>query len=97
MSLRSVTNGRAHEPASGTTVAYRQSWNARSRVLGLRFESTAPGAGRAEILLPPGAAPLGLRVDGQPRPLPVVRVVGEDRYAVVETDWKKHSLELALR
>jgi hypothetical protein len=87
----------AHEPATGTTVAYRQTYDARARVLALSFESSAPGTGRLEILLPPGATPVSLRVDGRPRALPVVRTLGEDRYAVVKTDWKPHALELALR
>jgi hypothetical protein len=29
--------------------------------------------------------------------LPVVRAVGDDRYAVVETPWGKHTIELALK
>lgn len=88
---------RAQEPASGTTIAYRQAYDAAARRIQLSFESNAPGTGRLEILLPPGAAPVALRIDGQRRPLPVVRTVGEDRYAVVVTDWKPHALELALR
>jgi hypothetical protein len=88
---------RAHEPASGTTVAYRQDYDPRARSLALSFESSAPGIGRLEILLPPGTTPAALRIDARSRALPPVRVVGKDRYAVVETDWKKHALELALR
>ncbi len=87
----------AHEPATGTTVAYRQTYDATARVLALSFESSAPGTGRLEILLPPGATPAALRIDGRGRALPVLRTVGEDRYAVVRTDWKPHTLELALR
>jgi hypothetical protein len=88
---------RAHEPATGTTVAYRQAYDAKARLLHLAFESSAPGTGRVEVLLPPGATPVACRVDGRRRALPMVRAVGEDRYAVVRTDWKPHALELALR
>jgi hypothetical protein len=88
---------RAHEPATGTTVSYRQAYDAKARLLSLSFESTASGDGRVEILLPPGMTPIGLRMDGRGRALPAVRAVGEDRYAVVKTDWTRHTLELALR
>ena len=88
---------RAQEPATGTTVAYRQSYDAKARTLELSFDSSAPGTGRLEVLLPPGATPAAFRVDGRRRPLPLVRTVGEDRYAVVRTDWAPHALELALR
>ena len=88
---------RAHEPATGTTVAYRQAYDATARRIALSFESNAPGTGRLEILLPPGTTPGTFRLDGRTRPLPVVRTVGEDRYAVVTTDWKPHTLELLLR
>jgi hypothetical protein len=88
---------RAHEPATGTTVAYRQAYDARARLIELSFESNVPGTGRLEVLLPPGAAPAAFRMDGRRRPLPAVRAVGNDRYAVVTTDWKPHALALALR
>ena len=88
---------RAHEPATGTTVAYRQAYDAKARILRLWFDSSAPGTGRLEVLLPPGATPVALRMDGRPRALPVVRSVGEDRYAVVVTDWAPHALALAFR
>ena len=88
---------RAHEPATGTTIAYQQTYDVQARILALSFESTAPGIGRLEILLPPGMTPIGLRIDGRRRPLPLVRTVGEDRYAVLKTDWTRHALELALR
>jgi len=88
---------RAREPASGDTVAYQQTYDVTARTLALSFESSAPGLGRLEILLPPGTTPVALRIDGRPRRLPVVRVVGEDRYAVVKTDWTRHALELAVR
>jgi len=88
---------RAHEPASGTTIAYRQAFDAATGRLTLDFESNAPGTGRVEILLPPGMTPLSALMDGKTRTLPGVRTVGEDRYAVVETDWGKHTLALALR
>jgi hypothetical protein len=88
---------RAQEPATGTTIAYRQTYDAAARRLQLSFESSAPGAGRVEILLPAGATPVSLRIDGRRLALPAVRTVGEDRYVVVATDWKPHALELALR
>jgi hypothetical protein len=63
----------------------------------LDYESNAPGPGRVEILLPPGMTPSVALFDGKNRALPTVRTVGADRYAVIETGWGKHSLELALR
>jgi DUF1680 family protein len=77
-------------------VAYRQTYDARAGTLALTFESSAPGRGRIEILLPPGTTPVAIRLDGR-RVTPVVRTLGEDRYAVVKTDWAPHALELALR
>lgn len=88
---------RAQQPATGARVAYRQQYDTRARSLRLRFESTVGGTGTLAILLPPGTAPVRLRVDGRPRPLPEVRAVGDDRYAVVPTDWSPHELELRLR
>ena len=88
---------RAHEPATGTSVAYRQAYDAKARLLQLWFDSSAPGTGRLEVLLPPGATPVAFRIDGRRRSLPVVRTVGEDRYAVMGTDWAPHALELAFR
>ena len=88
---------RAQEPATGTTVTYRQTYDAAAHTLGLSFESSARGSGRVFVLLPPGAMPVRFRVDGRRRALPVVRTVGEDRYAVVGTDWAPHALELAFR
>ena len=87
----------AHEPASGTTVDYRQRYDAAARTLSLRFSSSAQGAGRLAVLLPPGRAASRILLDGRPRPLPPPRVVGRDRYLVLDTDWAPHELEIALR
>jgi hypothetical protein len=38
-----------------------------------------------------------MRIDGRPAPLPELRTVGEDRYAVVETTWMRHVVTLAFR
>jgi hypothetical protein len=88
---------RAREPATGTTVFYRQTYDAPARTLALSFESSARGIGRVEILLPPGARPVVFRLDGRRRSLPPVRTVGKDRYAVVRADWAPHVITLALR
>jgi hypothetical protein len=87
----------ARQPATGDTVSYRQRYDARARTLAIEVASSARGAGRLAILLPPGASPSRLRVDGRPRPRPAVRAVGGDRYVDVELDWSPHVVELALR
>ena len=87
----------ARQPATGATVAYRQDYDPRARTLRLHFASSAPGRGTLSVLLPPRSMPVRCALDGRRRALPMVRVVGEDRYAVLRTDWTAHDLELAFR
>ena len=87
----------AHQPANGATIAYRQDYDARARSLRLRYESSVRGSGTLSVLLPPGTAVVRCTLDGTARALPEVRAVGQDRYAVLATDWKPHTLELVLR
>ena len=86
----------AVQPATGDTVSYRQRYDARRRVLAIDVRSSARGAGRLAILLPPGATPARLLVDGRARPV-AVRAVGRDRYADVALDWSPHAVEIRLR
>ncbi len=87
----------ARQPATGDTVQYRQRHDARARLLAIDVRASARGTGRLAVLLPPGASPMRLRVDGVERPLPPVRAVGLDRYVDVELDWAPHALELRFR
>jgi hypothetical protein len=86
----------AVQPATGDTVSYHQRYDARARVLAIEVRASARGTGRLAILLPPGASPARLLVDGRARPA-AVRVVGRDRYVDVDLDWSPHALELRLR
>ena len=87
----------AQEPATGTTIAYQQAYDAGAQTLKLAFETNARGASRLEVLLPPGARPTALRLDGRRHALPSVRTVGEDRYAVVALDGASHTIEIVVR
>ena len=98
--VRLATRGgevRAYEPASRTTVAYRQSFDARTRVRTLVVDTNAAGTGRVEILLPPGLSPAGLRIDGRAADTPAVKTIGNDRYAVMVAPWGKRTFTLSLR
>ena len=61
--LRRGARARAGDGDDASPTARR--YDARARILALSFESSAPGTGRLEILLPPGATPAALRVDGR--------------------------------
>jgi hypothetical protein len=88
---------RVQQPATGTVVAYEYAFDAPRRAIRLRFESSVPGAGRLEILLPPATRTVRGRLDGGPTRTLEVRRRGHDSYAVLDTDWSPHRLELALR
>jgi hypothetical protein len=87
---------RAYEPALDRYVVYRYSFDGRTRVARLRYESNAPGFGRLALLLPAGAAAQELLLDGRAVPF-TGEAVGRDRYAVLRTDWQPHRLELRVR
>jgi hypothetical protein len=88
---------RVQDVATGTRVAYEYAFSRPRRGALLRYESTAPGAGRLEVLLPPGAARARARTDGGPWAALPVRRCGSDRYATLDTDWRPHRLDLSFR
>jgi glycogen debranching enzyme len=87
---------RVHQPATGTSVEYRYSYDPGARTMSLAYESNAAGRGSLGLLLPPGAVPAGVRVGGRNRAFQV-QTVGRDRYVVVDTAWARQSLVVTLR
>jgi hypothetical protein len=85
---------RAHEPATGRRVSF--DFEPSADRLRLRYEASVPGRGSVRLLLPPGAEAGEATLDGAPQALEA-ESVGEDRYAVLETDWSAHTLEVRLR
>jgi hypothetical protein len=87
---------RAYEPALDRYVVYRYSYDERTRVARLRYESNAPGSGQLALLLPGGVVAEQLLLDGRAVPF-TGEAVGRDRYVALRTDWQPHQLELRLR
>jgi hypothetical protein len=96
LSVRAVESPaivRVYEPALDRYVVYR--YEAEAGAARLRFESNAPGRGRLRVLLPGGARPLEVLLDGAGVSFEV-ETVGADGYASLETDWQGHVLDLKL-
>jgi hypothetical protein len=87
---------RLREPATGHRVEYRYRLEGQPHVLRLGYESNVPGMGTVAVLLPHGATPRRVRLDGKPR-RHRLETVGSDRYVLVSTDWKRHELEVETR
>ena len=87
---------RLREPATGRRVVYQYRLQGRPQVLRLAYESNAPGTGLVAVLLPEGAAPRRVRLDGKPWRYRL-EPVGSDRYVVLASDWKRHELEVETR
>lgn len=85
-----------HEPTLDRRVAYEWRYDASARTGRLHVESNAPGTGTLRILLPSGALPEQVRLDGRAVEV-AFETVGRDVYLTLTTDWKAHDLEVKLR
>lgn len=87
--------GRIHlyQPANDTFVAYR--YQASRRLLMLDYDSNHKRPGRIAVRLPKGRRVLRVSVDGRPA-ASKTETVGVDRYAVIDTGWGPHRLEVTL-
>lgn len=81
------------QPATDSYLSYQYSYDEPGGRITLSYESNAQGEGRVCLLLPQGARPAELLVDGSGRGY-TEESTGEDRYLCASTDWKPHKLEL---
>jgi hypothetical protein len=81
------------QPATSTRLECETVVDA-SRIV-VSYDSTVAGSGRLAVLLPERRSVAGATFDGRPVTV-AVETVGEDRFAVIETDWVRHRLELRL-
>lgn len=86
---------RLRQPSTGDRVSYRYTYEAKANHAVLSYEGDAKGLGRLAVLIPDGQAVVDVLRDGQAMEFDVETVAVES-YAVVETDWNPHRLDIAL-
>jgi hypothetical protein len=84
------------QPCDGSRLSYRYEYDAAGRRASVAYDASVIPPGRLAVLLPDGVELAGASLDGRPVACAVERV-GADRYAAVETDWKRHRLEITFR
>jgi len=92
----------AYIRASDLFIAYEYVFDGTDNSLVLRYNSNIPGRGKIRILLPPAEAGQvapwkiqGLRVRRDGATIPFASsILGEDRFIIIETDFKNHTLEI---
>lgn len=84
-----------YEPASDRFIAYRYCYDIAAQTITLEYESNFPEAGVIRILIPNGRKVTEVQLDASKRDFGSERV-GENSVAVVNTDWRRHTLQLQL-
>jgi hypothetical protein len=86
---------RVLEPAISRRIVYDYRYDPGRRVLRLRLETDAPGAGTLRLRLPDGV-PAHARIDGKEVPF-TTEAIGRDAYVVLPADWRAREVEVRLR